>query len=1068
VVYLAEQERPVMRRVALKVIKPGMDTRQVIARFEAERQALAMMDHPNIAKVHDAGATENGRPYFVMELVGGVPITEYCDQCNLTTRKRLELFVTVCQAVQHAHQKGIIHRDLKPTNVMVSIQDSRAAPRIIDFGVAKAINQRLTEHTLATGYAQIIGTPMYMSPEQAELSPLGVDTRSDIYSLGVLLYELLTGTTPFDKVRLHSVPYDELRRIIREEEPPLPSTKISTLAAGLADTVAEHRRTDARRLRQTVHGELDWIVMKCLEKDRNRRYETASGLARDVERYLNDEAVQACPPSAAYRLKKFIRRNKVVAAFALLLVAAVAALTVSNIAIKQERDAKTTALARAQAVSNLLQDMLRSANPDEVKDVQYTVRQLLDDFSVSFGAGLPDQPEVEAEIRATIGRAYWRLGVTDKAEPHLTRALELRRSRFGPDHELVAESQVDMAWCRFGQGRLSEAEAAATDAMRIYRDRSTTGSPVFKASAVLQLVFSSSWRFDDAQRVTNEAMALAQASGVECPEIADILHNQASIYIDQSRYTDAEKAARQSVEMHRRLHEPGHPETAWGLYMLGTALQKQQKFAEAEDAFREALGIFRQRYRGDHHSLTSTLGNLKQVLRARGDQSALEALDSEEDNRSENPHEDVRVTGLLLKNNPTADQKEEARRLIRRAAEGFAKVAIDHPDDLARRANALHGYILAIKSCVAVPDFANEVDELNRRLEAELPQLLAAFPGSIDCQWRTLSLSHVWMLEVMNYPRYLPTAERVYGEMIEIFKTLPHSDPTRPQVWLHLARSYSQLGEIEWRLGKLQEAEAAFARALEIYDEHAAEIAVEPLPEVALTIASDYLHAALFLSATHKNDEAAKLVRKAAAMTAKYARNPVESVEMLWGVAIAQMRLRDDAGYRVTCKMLADLPVDTLDDLNKARQILTWCLAPDALEDMSLIVKRADELAANNSLGQPHVGPFCLGAALYRNEHYERAVQQLEKSIDAYPKNPVRGFDIINYQRLLLAMSKWKQGQRGEARRLLADALPYVDEQIRTPSTWSHIRANVEILRREAVALIEPNEANEAVENKSD
>src|SRR5262245_25318187 len=272
IVFLAEQERPVKRRVALKVIKPGMDTRQVITRFEAERQALAMMDHPNIAKVHDGGVTENGRPYFVMELVQGVPITDYCDQCSLTTKERLELFVTVCQAVQHAHQRGIIHRDVKPTNVLVAIQDGQPAPKIIDFGVAKAVGQRLTEHTLTTGFAQMVGSPLYMSPEQAELSPLGVDTRSDIYSLGVLLYELLAGATPFDKGRLHAASYDELRRIIREEEPPRPSARISTFAADLATTVAERRRTVAPRLSQELRGELDWIVMKCLEKDRNRRY----------------------------------------------------------------------------------------------------------------------------------------------------------------------------------------------------------------------------------------------------------------------------------------------------------------------------------------------------------------------------------------------------------------------------------------------------------------------------------------------------------------------------------------------------------------------------------------------------------------------------------------------------------------------------------------------------------------------------------------------------------------------------------------------------------------------------
>jgi serine/threonine protein kinase len=352
VVFLAEQERPLRRKVALKVIKPGMDTRQVIARFEAERQALAMMDHPNIAKVYDAGASENGRPYFVMELIQGIPITEYCDQCNITTRERLELFVTVCQAVQHAHQKGVIHRDIKPTNVLVAIQDGQPIPKIIDFGVAKALSHRITEHMVTTTFAQMVGTPLYMSPEQAELSPLGVDTRTDIYSLGVLLYELLTGATPFDKDRLHAASYDELRRIIRQEEPPRPSARLSTLAADRAATIAERRRTDARRLRQTVRGELDWIVMKCLEKDRNRRYETANCLAADIERHLRDEPVQACPPSAGYRVRKFARRNKatlfaVSAGLGTLLVAVVG-LAISNRLITAERNEKAAALAEKE------------------------------------------------------------------------------------------------------------------------------------------------------------------------------------------------------------------------------------------------------------------------------------------------------------------------------------------------------------------------------------------------------------------------------------------------------------------------------------------------------------------------------------------------------------------------------------------------------------------------------------------------------------------------------------------------------------------------------------------------
>ena len=309
VVFMAEQERPIRRKVALKIVKPGMDSRAVIARFEAERQALAMMDHPNIARVLDGGSTESGRPYFAMDLVRGLLITEFCDQNQLPPKERLKLFVSVCAAVQHAHQNGIIHRDLKPGNVLVTLHDGVGVVKVIDFGIAKALGRRLTDKTLFTGFAQMIGTPLYMSPEQAEMSGLDVDTRSDIYSLGVLLYELLTGTTPFEPDRLREVGHDEMRRIIREEEPPKPSVRIGTLNLAAATTISGKRGSDPRRLSRQVRGELDWIVMRSLEKDRRRRYETAGAFAADVERYLRGEAVEACPPSVAYRVRKFVRRN---------------------------------------------------------------------------------------------------------------------------------------------------------------------------------------------------------------------------------------------------------------------------------------------------------------------------------------------------------------------------------------------------------------------------------------------------------------------------------------------------------------------------------------------------------------------------------------------------------------------------------------------------------------------------------------------------------------------------------------------------------------------------------------
>jgi serine/threonine protein kinase len=379
VVYMAEQEQPVRRKVALKIIKPGMDSRQVVARFEAERQALAMMDHLHIAKVFDGGVTATGRPYFIMELVHGVPITKFCDDNQLTPRQRLELFVPVCQAIQHAHQKGIIHRDVKPSNVLVTMYDDKPVPKVIDFGVAKATDQRLTEKTMFTQFGTLVGTFEYMSPEQAEMNALGVDTRSDIYSLGVLLYELLTDTTPLEQRRLREAAYDEVLRLIREEEAPRPSLRIST-SGGRLVTIAAARGTEPAKLSRLVRGELDWIVMRCLEKDRMRRYETANGLARDVQRYLADEEVEACPPSTGYKLRKFVRKHRAgiaaVAVFAALLLAGIAVSTGQAI---RARQAEQEALA---------------ARDDEMNQRQQAERQ----------RGRAEQAEARAKEEAAVAR----------------------------------------------------------------------------------------------------------------------------------------------------------------------------------------------------------------------------------------------------------------------------------------------------------------------------------------------------------------------------------------------------------------------------------------------------------------------------------------------------------------------------------------------------------------------------------------------------------------------------------------------------------------------------------------
>jgi serine/threonine protein kinase/tetratricopeptide (TPR) repeat protein len=487
-VFVAEQQQPVRRKVALKVIKPGMDTRQVIARFEAERQALALMDHPNIAKVLDGGQTANGRPYFVMELVKGVPITDYCDQNQVPIRQRLELFVDVCQAVQHAHQKGIIHRDLKPSNVLVMSHDGTPLVKVIDFGVAKAIGQQLTDKTIYTQFSQLIGTPLYMSPEQAGQSGLDVDTRSDIYSLGVLLYELLTGTTPFDKERLRTVGYDEMRRIIREEEPPKPSTRISTLGQA-ATTVSTQQQGDPKQLSRLFRGELDWIVMKALEKDRDRRYETANGFATDVQRYLRDEPVLACPPSARYRLSKFLRRNKgPVLAAGLVLLALVCGMTGTTWGLlsaqharqlaetnekhaSAERDRAERERRIAEAVRTFLQkdllrqadawvqaDSLRRAGLDALARENPTIKEVLDHAAAGLTeekieSRFPKQPLVQAAILQTVGQTYDGIGDYGKAIAHLSRAVQRRRERLGPDHPdtLTALKDLGRAYADAGK-----------------------------------------------------------------------------------------------------------------------------------------------------------------------------------------------------------------------------------------------------------------------------------------------------------------------------------------------------------------------------------------------------------------------------------------------------------------------------------------------------------------------------------------------------------------------------------------------------------------------------------------
>jgi serine/threonine protein kinase len=523
-VFMAEQQQPIRRKVAVKVLKPGMDTRQVIARFDAERQALALMDHPNIARVLDAGQTSSVRPFFVMELVRGVPITEYCDQYNLTPRERLELFITLCHAVQHAHQKGIIHRDLKPSNVMVTMLDGEPVAKVIDFGIAKALGPQLTERTLYTGFAQLIGTPMYMSPEQAALSAQDVDTRSDIYSLGVILYELLTGTTPLDRKRLGRAAYDEMCRIIREEEPPKPSTRISTLGEA-ATSVSARRGSDPRRLGQLCRGELDWIVMKALEKNRNRRYDTAGAFAVDIERYLRDEAVEACPPSSLYRLRKFARRYRGPLATAGLLVLLLVSGMVVSLwqwrvsearrlqAEKAEVETRKVA-AQLKAVNDfLIDDLLGQASPfKNPVGANTTIRELLDKAAkeIDDNKAVAAEPEVEATIRDEIGHVYSALGLSDKAESHMERALEIRQRVLGGQHPKTLSTKTSLAWVFFAHGRCAEAEKIGREALAELRETLGDEDPETLRAAALGWVLTKTGRAKEAEPLLREGLDICR------------------------------------------------------------------------------------------------------------------------------------------------------------------------------------------------------------------------------------------------------------------------------------------------------------------------------------------------------------------------------------------------------------------------------------------------------------------------------------------------------------------------------------------------------------------------------
>ena len=621
-VFLAEQTEPIKRRVALKVIKPGMDSRSVVARFEAERQALAMMDHPCIARVIDAGATALGRPFFVMEYVDGEQITKYCDRNRLGTRQRLGLFIEVCGGVQHAHQKAVIHRDLKPSNILVTEIDGKPVPKIIDFGVAKAMEQPLTENAMNTLLGSVVGTPEYMSPEQADSRSTDIDTRTDVYALGAVLYELLSGMRPFSGTELRKAGAEEIQRIIREVEPPRPSTRISVMG-GEAITVSERRHSAPKQLSHELRGDLDWITMKALAKERERRYDTAKGLATDIVRFLNHEPVTASPPSPAYRLRKLVRRNRAaVAALAVVMgVLAVATVVSTSMYLRAERESARarTESAKANQVSEFLTEMLSGVGPAAARGRDTTMLQeILAETDQRLQEDLGDQPEVEAELRDVLATTELDLGNPEGALTQAERSVALKDQVFGHNDHRTAFSVAILGKITMFLGDFVTADSLlgwADSTVSAQRGESSVEALEVRSARLENLYFAG--QLDEAARLAGDILGRKQGTdawGDEATLLA--LYNLAQIRGEQQLYAEADSLHRVVVPLLEEQLGPDHPNVLAARVAWGLTLSYAERYDEAEEITVAALADSR-RILGDDHQQTQTAINNLAIIYAR-------------------------------------------------------------------------------------------------------------------------------------------------------------------------------------------------------------------------------------------------------------------------------------------------------------------------------------------------------------------------------------------------------------------------------------------------------------------